>query len=479
MSTAARRADWPWLITLCGIALLVRVYGIDTYALDLDEATSIDMASRELSRLRYVGVHPPLYYLSLRAWLALGDDEVVVRSLSTLFSVMTVPFVYLLGRAVAGRGVGLVAAVLFVVSPLQIREAQNARMYALLTLSAVLAMWGLARVLPRVEDARSGPTARAWLPYLLGCTLALYTHNAAILLVLACSVVVLSTAPSAADPSRVFRSWLIVHAAVGVLMLPWLRRMLAQYRRVLDTFWIPAPDPERIVAVLQALYVGGPVHGLAAFVAVSIATLALLGAWSLRRSPERLLLPAALLGLPILAALLISVVRPIFAPRTLVWTTVPLSLLVAAGIVALRPRALRPAALATIAAMQLLGLVGYRADIPIEDWDRAASQVAEHADARDRVVLAAGYTIAPFGYYYRRFQGSAPLLPAGTGFITDEVVRTVVAQLEGAERVWLVYSHEGYADADGRMLGALRTLGTEIESHQFARIDVYLFDTTP
>ena len=157
-------------------------------------------------------LHPPLYYLTTRLWLygvsSLGippvasqDDEWFLRAPSALISVLTVPLVFALGRTIGGFQLGLVTALLFAVAPFQVRYGQEARMYALLTFFAVLAMWGLARLLPSSRVDQPGAeresetvTAKmqkmAWAAYVVGCVGALYNHNTAVFLFGGSNVVV-------------------------------------------------------------------------------------------------------------------------------------------------------------------------------------------------------------------------------------------------------------------------------------------------
>ena len=77
--------------------------------------------------------NPPLYYVLAWAWAkAFGTGEVGLRSLSALFGAATVPVAYLIGRELASRRAGLIAAALVAVNPMLIWYSQEARSYAVL-----------------------------------------------------------------------------------------------------------------------------------------------------------------------------------------------------------------------------------------------------------------------------------------------------------------------------------------------------------
>jgi uncharacterized membrane protein len=75
--------------------------------------------------------HPPLYYAIARLWAQhFGSTPVAIRSLSALVSLAALPLIYWLCWELFGSpAVGWMAVVLFAVSPLFIRFAQEARQY--------------------------------------------------------------------------------------------------------------------------------------------------------------------------------------------------------------------------------------------------------------------------------------------------------------------------------------------------------------
>ena len=148
------------LLALLGIAALgaaLRWFQIGSKTIWLDEAFSIWMAWRPipdmLSTVIDVDQHPPVYYALLHGWIALGGSGAAwVRSLSALAGLLTIPAIFLLAHRLAGDVAGLLAAVIFAISPLHIAFAQETRMYALHTLFATLSLWATVRLL---TDPRS------------------------------------------------------------------------------------------------------------------------------------------------------------------------------------------------------------------------------------------------------------------------------------------------------------------------------------
>src|SRR3989304_709792 len=193
----ARRAGWAQgvlaaaqtarlLLTLGAVllaAVALRLWGLGDKSLWFDEAYSVYIARQALGEiprlLRVYDPHPPLYYVLLRLWMGVaGQSEVAVRVPSVVASLAAIGLTYLLGRRLAGEGVGLLAAGLLAASPFQVTAAQEARMYPFLMLFGVGASYALWLAL--AEGRR-----RYWMGYVLCLVLALYTHHFAVLLLLA------------------------------------------------------------------------------------------------------------------------------------------------------------------------------------------------------------------------------------------------------------------------------------------------------
>jgi hypothetical protein len=126
------------------LAALLRFHALGAQSLWNDEGNTLRMIQRELPELLSAAsrdIHPPLYYLLLKAWSGLtGESEFALRAFSALSGVLSVACAYALGAALFASGVGMVAAFLTALNTFSIYYSQEARMYALLALFAALAM---------------------------------------------------------------------------------------------------------------------------------------------------------------------------------------------------------------------------------------------------------------------------------------------------------------------------------------------------
>ena len=102
-----------YMLVLLGLAFAVRLYRLGTVELWFDEAASNVVGSLDFtSILNYVrqapNEHPPLYYLSLHAWMLLtGFSEFSMRYLSLCLGIVFVALIYRVARREFGVPFGL------------------------------------------------------------------------------------------------------------------------------------------------------------------------------------------------------------------------------------------------------------------------------------------------------------------------------------------------------------------------------------
>ena len=160
LQTATRRwtRPWfPWLIVLAAFGL--RVIDLSAQSLWYDEAFSVIVARADwatATRLLSVDLHPPLYYLVLRAGLAaFGSSEFVVRFVSVVPAVLMAPLVWVLARRLFDRLTAHLSAALVCLSPLFVWYGREARMYSQTTMLGLAATYSLVR-------AQDSGQARWW-----------------------------------------------------------------------------------------------------------------------------------------------------------------------------------------------------------------------------------------------------------------------------------------------------------------------------
>jgi uncharacterized membrane protein len=95
---------------------------------------------------------PHLQYLAMGVGRAILPTEMLVgRGVSLLAGVLCIPLVYVLGKRLSGRGVGLLAAALVALSPTLVLHSQYVTPNALVTLMSLAALLTLVRLTPQAR----------------------------------------------------------------------------------------------------------------------------------------------------------------------------------------------------------------------------------------------------------------------------------------------------------------------------------------
>jgi mannosyltransferase len=171
------------LLTIFLAAVALRLYELGSESLWFDEAWSFKIAQMDPWQIVFSTPednNPPLYYLILHYWLLLtGDSEFAIRLPSAIASALAVPLIYGVGRMLFGRPAALMAALILSLSAYQIRYAQEARAYSLMTFLGLASFYFLLRLL------RDGRSLAATIGYIAATTFLIYTHVYGIFLVIA------------------------------------------------------------------------------------------------------------------------------------------------------------------------------------------------------------------------------------------------------------------------------------------------------
>jgi 4-amino-4-deoxy-L-arabinose transferase-like glycosyltransferase len=122
--------EWLLITLILLVATGLRLYQLGTESLWTDEVHSIDdvITGEGLPPANLVR---PLYYLILKVWMFFGTSEAWLRLPSAIFGVISVFLVYALSEKLLNRSVGVLASLLFALSPLMIEHSQAVRMYML------------------------------------------------------------------------------------------------------------------------------------------------------------------------------------------------------------------------------------------------------------------------------------------------------------------------------------------------------------
>jgi mannosyltransferase len=502
---SARGRRWA-LAVVVGLAFALRVIGLDGQSLWRDEVDAIRFAQFPLPDLLRTFVTPgqngPLYFLLLRPWLGLaGQSEFALRFLSVFFGVLAVLLTYRLARGLfaplpqAQRdGASFLAAILAATSPYLVWYGQEGKMYSLVV---ALALTAITCYLAALRQGRW----YHWLGYVAATTAAFYVHLIAALLI---PVQVLIFALGSWNRRACWKPWLASLAALTLPYLLPLRWQLPALLHVADTGYRFFPLDEMLLS-LAADYSLGVAPQVTIWAVVFFVALLAAGVFLFVRVPRTGLRRTTLwvllcwLFVPLLAFFLITLRRPMFTTRYLIFVLPAYLLLLAAGVVAVGRRS-RPLAVLSLAA--LLGLNGLglwaQTHTPLKTDFRAATyHVIDRLAPGDLVLFQIPYGRHSFDYYVERWSdlhsGTLPPtfaspavgtsdsgsyhwaegLYTNAGMTPGEAAQQMADLTAGSPVVWLVATETSMWDMRGLVQSWLDEHATLADQAEFTRVTVY------
>jgi mannosyltransferase len=468
---------WKQHIAIIGILLLaISLYGyqLGSESLWFDEAFSIESALGPLNLNR------PLYFLMLRQWLRLGDSELWLRGLSVLWGLLSVGLVYRLGQQWVGKTTGLMAALLFTLSPLAINHAQEVRFYMMSTSLGLAGTLALTETLLRFNRL-------ALLSWMILRLLAILTAQVNLLLLLPDGILLVLRWNKVLLSPHFLKRWGWV---AGVLLIPLaiiLRDLIppllefASQSYTLNGVTATKPNLINLVGAL-ATFTAWPLRApwpeLSQFYQpfYNGYALGVVGVMAFAVLPHRMqktsrIQWAAIWGfslvLSIFAAAQVSVAM--WGDRYLLVAAPYIFILLAEGIRLLWQRRRRIAlflivmyAIAVGSALIRYFTVPYR-----HDWRGLVQTIQTQKQKGDQVILYPEYFQAVFDYYYRDPANRSVVNRDSEVADTTKILETTRAD---QQRYWLVFSeHDDWDSNRAAFLDPIEKAGFKLQPQQTIR----------
>jgi 4-amino-4-deoxy-L-arabinose transferase-like glycosyltransferase len=223
-------------------------------SVDLDEPFSIFHAQKDLAAMNDLFIHennPPLHFWLLHFWIkAFGTEALAVRSLSVLFSVLTLPVLFRIGKELKNESMGLWIVTLFVFSNFHHSYALEARGYSLFSFFFSLTLLFLIRSVKTKNYSSSVG---------LGISLSLlfYTHYMA-LFVIPISLLVFFLMGIRNQATKNFVHSTLVLLIFAAISYPALRLFFNRLNDVsLTGTWVPKPQFTELYGLINK-FMNGP-----------------------------------------------------------------------------------------------------------------------------------------------------------------------------------------------------------------------------
>ena len=222
-----------YIICLAAIVLFgifLRIINLDLDNLFTDEAQSIYYSQynlKDITKFIYYDNHPPLHFYLLHFWMEyFGTTEFAARFLSVIFGVLSIILMFLLGKEIFNKKVGISAAFFTAISIFHIAYSQEIRGFILLLCLIILSLLFFWKAIHKNHNIH-------WILFIIFSVLSLYTHHFAWTTIIALNIFVFF--------SKEFlilrKKWIKIQFIILLFYLPYLPSLFISTFRLQFGHW--------------------------------------------------------------------------------------------------------------------------------------------------------------------------------------------------------------------------------------------------
>jgi mannosyltransferase len=475
------------------LSLCLRFYDLGGESYWYDEVIMLDVAQADLSSILHGG-RPPVYVVLAHYWIELfGTSEEATRSLSALVGVLCIPIIYLIGKRLFSRNVGIISAFLMAISQFQIYYSQDIRYYSLFVLMTLVSYYFFVIAL------RNRNIINLAL-YVLTTVLLFYTHTFGVFVIAAQNLYFLLR-------WRCHRNlavnWIIGQAIILFAIMPKILRSIGKVveGKAGSMRWLPEPSPWSPLITIRNFIGAGldypslntVIIGVSFFVVATGAYILWVGKerWlasvgdllsgfkSVMSKGNELLLLVLWITIPILLPLLLSkIFGPMYHHRYMISASPAFYFILAFLVARLGKVVPELISLGLVVIVVTPGLLEFYASPVREQWREAAEYVEDKSTIDDVIIFADGGTSQnrrTFDWYYK-----GDLSKCGINMYSKDyasIDREFMKCKKDAGRFWFVVREVPYPApylTDYFLNNTKRNIKL-ITERRFTKITVYLF----
>jgi mannosyltransferase len=482
---------WLFLIILV-IGAGLRLYSLDSESFWYDEAVSVKLSSCEASSI-FKGEakdfgNPPMYPLALHYWMKIfGSNEIAVRSLSAFFGIISLFLIFRISLILFDWRVALISLSFFTFSPLHIYYSQEARVYSLLTLLALLSFLFFIHILKNHSN-------KSFFPYGISIFLGLLSHYFFVFIVIAQIVFLIVY-------WRKYRlkiwKYIGVLLAVAILYsIIWMPSLIdhvmteGNLKRSESTWYFHFLATPIFYSVGRCLIWKDSSHlsmlVFTSLIAIGFGYPFFVGVFHSKQNKERSVLILLWLVIPLLMPFLISILfSPLYASMYSIAGTPAYYIFLGKGIVEIKKKHISCVCIFIIAVIYLISLANLYGNHQKFEWKQAAKYVEENSHKNEIVLFDAGFFETAFSFYY---QGNLPRFSL-TKDAAQKSERMIFGTRKGlgsnesrsidiakCQKIWLVLCNNHiFGAGDYYRKKLIELIGNEILENKFKGITIYSY----
>jgi len=419
------------LLIILILGAILRLYGLAAHGIWYDEARSVVMSQNDLNMHSYLSIfsYKPLYFLFLKLWSKIfGIGAFWLRFPSVIFAILSLMVVYLVGKEIADKKLGLIASFLLAISCFHIYHSQQVRQYTMLVLLVLLSYLYFIRIIKQDNS----------LNYVINTLfniLIIFVHPYGLTIIIAQNISLLLMFRKEILRKR----WFYCQIIIMFFILIWFFTS-NKTRMFYNTWWIHSPNLNSILETFQTFSYGGPRYGLDDYriifrfpvfiMALFILYNALFIIGLIDRYADKRLkfLLIFWLFIPIAIASVVSFFVPAYLIKHLIIVLPAYYLIVAFGIYRLKKNSIIFLSLFLLFLLAIYPMKKiYLEDYNI-DWKQTAEFLRKNIGRNDIILISTTAEITPFLYHFT-FPNASSLKDIDTyGKLYNREIRSIFNQ---------------------------------------------------
>jgi len=326
------------VLMILACALLLRLYHLHQYDLWFDELGTEMFSSQILSRMSYLSQesiwslmiermkndpHSSLYYVFIYFYSLFFGDGTSLRTMSVVFSMLSLGVFYKLSRLFFDRPASLCALLIMAFNPFHLWYAQEARVYAMACFFPLSAIYVYFKALKTDKGAY-------WICFPLFGILAVYSSYYSAMLLMIVGAALFHT-----KNRQYTRKW-VLSLLIVFLSLVILQPVLSnQLNFVKHDFWLPWPSLLIVLFTFKIFVLGYSATHVQYWIGICLFSILFIRGviFSYRTNKTNTLILLALLFLPIISVYIFSkLIMRVYLTRQLIILSPFLYLFIAKGV---------------------------------------------------------------------------------------------------------------------------------------------------
>lgn len=479
MNTNKKRNIFVILFSIILLSVILRVYGLDSKSLWLDEGHSMyrsEMSIKEI--ITYLeDIHPPLYFLLLHAWTEIfGNDEFSSRLLSVLFGIISIFIIYKIGKELFNKEIGILSSFLLGISLFHIRYSQEVRQYSLMVLLVLIS--NLYFILFFKNKEIKSATG-----YILSTSLLIYTHMLNIFVLIYQNIFYIYHFRK--NKSNI-KFWICNQIVLLLMFTPWIYTLAKMPKGTYQLVeWLSVPTLNDLSDTFVSFSNNSATLLLLFVLLLLVSVLRLENQMFIYMDNayknEKIFL-LLWLFLPIISLFAVSLFKPLYYDRYVIYSVPALYILASYGIYKMPYKKIMIVAIImVIIGLSITPLWNYYFVEKKEQWREMVSYIGESindSQEKDNIILLyPSFIKDPFEYYYNKTNKKSGIRL----FYTGEGTRWVQYKADNRTTVWLVYYHflwsqQMKSDSVQFLEELNRTYAIKYRKDEFEGITLYRFD---